>query len=110
MSNEINPERAVSYIMETAPKYAKAKAARVKLEEFRKSKKAALMNSSTETVLGKQESYAYAHPEYLEVLNGLEWAVEEEEKYKWMMIAAQAKIEIWKTLQYNSRAEMKAFA
>jgi len=27
MSNEINPERAVAYIMETAPKYAKAKAA-----------------------------------------------------------------------------------
>lgn len=67
------------------------------------------MNSCDQTVLGKQETYAYSHPEYMELLEGLKVAVEEEEKFKWLMVAAQARIEVWKTNQYNTRAELKAF-
>ena len=67
------------------------------------------MNSCDQTVLGKQETYAYSHPEYMELLEGLRVAVEEEEKFKWLMVAAQARIEVWKTNQYNTRAELKAF-
>jgi hypothetical protein len=59
-------------------------------------------------VLGKQETFAYSHDEYMELLQGLRVAVEEEEKYRWLMIAAQARIEVWKTNQYNTRAELKA--
>jgi hypothetical protein len=44
----------------------------------------------------------------MELLQGLRVAVEEEEKYRWLMIAAQARIEVWKTNQYNTRAELKA--
>jgi len=44
----------------------------------------------------------------MELLEGLRVAVEEEEKYKWLMVAAQARIEVWKTNQYNARAELKA--
>jgi hypothetical protein len=44
------------------------------------------------------------------LLKGLEVAVEQEEKYRWMLIAAQARIEVWKAEQYTNRAEMRAGA
>jgi hypothetical protein len=106
---EIDPNKAIQFLIDTAPKYAQAKAHRVFLEEARKSKKASLMNSCDQTVLGKQETYAYSHPDYMELLEGLRVAVEEEEKFKWLMVAAQARIEVFKVQQYTARAELKAF-
>jgi hypothetical protein len=105
-----HPSKAIQYIIDTAPLYAQAKAHRVYLEEARKSKKAQLMKECQETVLGKQEIYAYSHPDYMTLLKGLEVAVEQEEKYRWMLIAAQARIEVFKVEQYTARAEMRAGA
>ena len=105
---QINPHKAIQYIIDTAPLYAQAKAQRVFLEEARKSVKAKLMNNSPETVLGKQESWAYSHPDYMEILQGLKVAVEEEVKLHWLLQAAQARIETYKVQQYCQRAEIKA--
>ena len=78
------------------------------LEEFRKSRKAQLASQAGTEVLGKQETFAYAHPEYIQILEGIREAVEKEETYRWMMTAAQAKIEVWRTQQYSARLEVKA--
>jgi len=102
------PTKAIQYIIDTAPLYAKAKADRIYLEEFRKSRKAQLMANSRLEALGKQEAYAYAHEDYVGILEGIREAVEIEEKYRWMMTAAQAKIEVWRTQQYSMRVEVKA--
>ena len=102
------PTRAIQYLIDTAPLYAKAKAERMYLEEFRKSRKAQLMSQAGTEVLGKQEVYAYAHHDYIQILDGIRQAVETEEKYRWLMTAAQAKISVWQTTQFNARMEMKA--
>jgi hypothetical protein len=102
------PQRAIQYLIDTAPLYAKAKADRMYLEEFRKSRKAQLMSQAGTEVLGKQEVYAYAHADYVGILEGIREAVEKEEKYRWLMTAAQARIEVWRTEQYSARMEMKA--
>ena len=102
------PTRAIQYIIDTAPLYAKAKADRIYLEEFRKSRKAQLMANAGTEVLGKQETYAYAHQDYIEILEGIRQAVETEEKYRWLMTAAQARIECWRTEMFSARIEMKA--
>ena len=107
MESQINPNKAIQYLIDTAPLYAQAKANRMYLEEMRKSVKAKLMKGCQETVLGKQEIYAYAHPDYIEILEGIKVAVEQEENYRWMMAAAQARVEVWKTAQFTARAEMK---
>jgi RPA family protein len=78
------------------------------LEEFRKSKKAQLMSQAGTEVLGKQETYAYAHQDYIQILEGIREAVEQEERYRWLMTTAQAKISVWQTEQYNARLEVKA--
>ncbi len=102
------PTRAIQYIIDTAPLYAKAKADRMHLEEFRKSRKAQLMSQAGTEVLGKQETYAYAHQDYIQILEGIRQAVETEEKYRWLMTAAQAKVECWRTAQFSARIEQKA--
>lgn len=102
------PTKAIQYIIDTAPLYAKAKADRIYLESFVKSRKAQLMAQAGTEVLGKQETYAYAHADYIGILEGIRQAVETEEKYRWLMTAAQARISVWQTEQYNSRMEMKA--
>jgi hypothetical protein len=102
-----DPHKAVDYILKHARQFADAKAQRVYLEEFRKSKKAILMKASLESALGAQERDAYAHPEYLELLKALEAAVQIEEKLRWDLIAAQARIEIWRSEQANMRADIR---
>lgn len=102
------PTKAIQYLIDTAPLYAKAKADRMYLEEFRKSRKAQLMSQAGTEVLGKQEVYAYAHADYIEILEGIKQAVEREERFRWLMTAAQARIECWRTEQYSARMEIKA--
>ena len=108
MSKDRDPHDAVDYIIKHARQFADAKAQRVYLEEFRKSKKALLMKQSIEGALGAQERDAYAHAEYVELLKGLKEAVAIEEKLRWDLIAAQARVDIWRTEQANLRLEGKA--
>ena len=102
------PTKAIQFLIDTAPLYAKAKADRMFLEEFRKSRKAQLASQAGTEVLGKQETFAYAHADYIEILEGIKEAVEKEERFRWLMTAAQARIEVWRTEQYSARMEMKA--
>ncbi len=102
------PTLAIEFIIKTAPLYAKAKSDRMYLEEFRKSRKAQLMSQAGTEVLGKQETFAYAHQDYIQILEGIREAVEREERFRWLMTAAQARIEVWRTEQYSARMEMKA--
>lgn len=103
---EVNPERAIRYIAETAPLFAKAKADRVFVENYLRTVKSRLMNEETGT-LGNKEAYAYAHPDYEAQLAALRAATEEEERLKYMLAAAQARIEVWKTIEYTKRQELK---
>lgn len=102
-----DPNKAVDYVLANAGKFAAAKAQRVYLEEFRKSKKAILMGQSTAKSAVEREQYAYAHEDYLALLGGLKAAVEIEEKLRWDMVAAQARIEIWRTQSANNRQQDK---
>jgi hypothetical protein len=106
----IDPHDAVDFMYRQAPKYAKAKAERVYLEEFRKTKKALLMKTSGENAVAAQEREAYSHPEYVGLLEGLRAAVEAEETLRWGLVAAQARVEIWRTESANNRAMDKAAA
>ena len=108
MSTEHDPHKAVDYIIANASKFAKAKSERVYLEEYRKSLKAILMKRSLEDTIGAQEREAYAHAEYKQLLDGLKVAIETEEKLRWDLIAAQARVEVWRTEQASARVEMRA--
>ena len=105
--DEIDIFKTLEYIRDTAPKYAQAKANRVYLEEFKKSKQAQLMAEVINEPVNAQTRHAHAHAEYIALLDGLKEAIEEEEKLKWRLISAQAMVSCWQTLSANERAERK---
>ena len=105
-----DPHAAVDYILANAGKFAKAKSTRVYLEEFRKSKKAILMAQSTDKAANAREQYAYSHDEYLQLLEALKQAVETEELLRWQMVAAQARVEVWRSEEASARAMDRAAA
>ena len=101
-------ERALNFIRDKAKEYAAAKANRIFLMEFRKSKKSLLMRNAElggVLKLAAQERDAYADDEYIELLEGLKAAVEIEEMLKYQMKAAELKVDIWRTKQANQRSE-----
>ena len=107
----MNPEEAAQTIREKAPRYGEAKAQRVYLEEFRKTKKALLMKDALARGIeaaNAQEREAYAHPEYQELLQGLAAAIEIEEKLKWHLEAARMRCDIWRTEEASNRATDRA--
>jgi hypothetical protein len=97
---------AINFILTNAPKYAQSKATRVQLEEYRKSKKAILM-SNEEGTLGAKEMYAYAHPDYVELLFQIKEAIAQEEELRWKLEAAKLRVEVFKVEEYTRRVEMR---
>jgi hypothetical protein len=107
MDRAIDPHEAVDYLLRNAKKFSEAKAQRIYLEEFRKSKLALLMKQSMEKTLAGQERDALAHVEYQELLQGIKQAVEIEEELRWHMVAAQARVEIWRSQEATARNEIR---
>jgi hypothetical protein len=104
----MKPEKAAQTIRDKAPAYGEAKAQRVYLEEFRKSKKALLMKDALKLgveAANAQEREAYADPAYHQLLNGLAQAIEQEETLKWELEAARLDIEIWRTREATNRMQ-----
>jgi hypothetical protein len=58
--------------------------------------------------MAEKEADAYAHPEYQAVLEGLREAVEEAERLRWMLIAAQARVDVWRSYEASNRNTDKA--
>jgi hypothetical protein len=98
-----SPHEAIDYIIKHSKLYAKAKADVAYLTEFRKTKKALCFQNSMKTTMAEKEADAYAHPEYQAVLEGLREAVEEAEKLRWMLVAAQARIDVFRTQEASNR-------
>jgi hypothetical protein len=101
--DQIDPQAALVRMEEGRRRLAAAKAERVYLEEFRKSKKALLMQASGAKTSAEQERDAYAHPEYQALLIGLKSAVEAEEALRWRMVIDQTKIDVWRSQESSNR-------
>lgn len=99
----IDPHEAINFMIKNAESYAVAKANVAYLENFRKSKKAMLYANAIGNTIADKDSYARSHPEYIEILEGLREAVEEAERLRWMLIAAQARIDVWRSQEASNR-------
>jgi hypothetical protein len=95
--------------------FAEAKAQRVYLEHYRKSKKAMLMAEAEASdpmkykSAASQEVYAYRHDEYIDLLEGLRAATETEEYRRWQLKSREMRFEEWRTEQATQRQEQKRY-
>lgn len=99
-------DKALDFLRDNARDAAQARADRVYVEEYRKTLKATLMkeHGSMSAVLQARE--AYADPRYVQHLEAIKEAVKADEFSRFMRIAAEAKIEAWRTQSSNSRARV----
>jgi hypothetical protein len=81
------------------------------MQEMRKTVKAELMKEAEldgHKTTAAQEREAYADPRYIEHLKALQAATEARERAKWLMVAAQARIESEKAQIYANNRTDKA--
>ena len=96
-------EKAVDWLRDNAGEAAKARAERVYVEEYRKTIKAQIMcEHKTESGIA-QEREAYADPRYISHLDAIREAIEIDEKHRFLRVAAEAKLEAWRTFSANDR-------
>jgi hypothetical protein len=62
-----------------------------------------LFSAAIGNTIADRENQAYSHPEYLAVLDGLKKAVEKAESLRWKLIAAQARIDVWRSQEASNR-------
>lgn len=109
MERHIDSDKLLERLENMAPaikKYAKAKADRVYIDQYRKSLKAILMAQAKKNGVKtgiERETFAYSHKDYIELLNGLRNAVEIEEKHRWTLEQLKIMFEVWRTIQANER-------
>ena len=104
----MDPHKAIDYIISNSVAYAQAKADRIFLEEFRKSKKALLMKEALARgyeAVNAQEREAYSNEEYIELLNGIREATKKEEELRWMLEAARMRVDVWRSTEATARIQ-----
>jgi len=104
-------DKAVDYLRDHANEYAVAEGNLVLIQEMRKTIKATLMKEyelEGHKTAAAQEVQAYADQRYIEHLKALQAATEQRERTRWMMIAAQARIEAEKANIYAGNRTDKA--
>ena len=101
---EYDPNDAIDYIYTNAPAYAKAKGELAELEAFKSSLKAIKMSESSEQSLGAQEREAYRSEAYQSLCKAIGLATEKAEALRWKLIAAQLRVEIWRSQEASNRA------
>ena len=96
---------ALDSIETYAPEYAKAKAARIHLDDYRKVQLALLYERAEGRTVGEKERWCKAHAQYAEVLTEHANAVEKETALYWKLKLAETQIEVWRTIQASRRRE-----
>ena len=107
MNEKIDPNAAIDFMYENAVKFSQANANRYYLEEYRKTLKAELckeaLNQGFEAV-NAQEREAYSHPTYKTHLKAIKEAMQLEEQLRWQLVAAQARVDVWRSQEASNRA------
>lgn len=96
-------ESALGYLAESAKPYAESRGLRIWLEAKLKTYKSAAFLQNEGSV-AEREARAYVSPEYQTATDALKDAVVTEEKIRALRVAAEARIEVWRSLESSRRA------
>lgn len=111
-SKDVQTEQRMEQLRELIRHHASAKYDRVRLEHYRKVKKAQLMKRAEgdgHHTVGAQEREAYAHPEYEKLIDALATATQEETETWWKLRMEEWKFDAWRTRMASERAERSRY-
>jgi hypothetical protein len=107
VSKPIDPNAAVDFLIAKSGEYAAAKSNCSYLEEYRKTIKAEQMikaENDGHKTSAAQEREAYASEPYKQHLMAIHEAMEASEKLRWLLIAAQERIAVWRSMEASNRS------
>jgi len=107
---EQEAQKAIDFIRDNAPAFAKAKSDRTYIENYLKVVKAKEMANSDKKTLGDREIDAYMSIDYESQLQAMRIAVAIEEELKYRMEAAKLRFEHYKIECFNNRVEARAMS
>lgn len=110
MLTEYDAQRAIDFLRDNAPAFAKAKSDRTYIENYLKVVKAKEMANSDKKTLGDREIDAYMSMDYETQLQAMRTAVATEEELKYLMEAAKLRFEHYKIECFNNRVEARAMS
>ena len=110
MITQDQAEKAVDWLRENARSMAQARAERLYLEQWIKTVKATVQLESNAPSIAAAETVALASGRYLAALQAYKEAVSADEYNRFMVTAAEAKIDAWRSQESTRRAEGKATA
>jgi hypothetical protein len=110
MITQVDAERAVDWLRDNAARMAEERATRLYMEQWVKTVRATLQVDSKEASAAKAEIIALASPKYLAALQAFKEAVQKDEHNRFLITAAEAKIEAWRSQESTRRAEGKAYS
>jgi len=103
-------EKVVDWLRDNARTMAQARAERLYMEQWIKTAKAEAMKSHTALPVAAQEREAFTSAGYLSALQAFKDSVVADEHYRWLAVAAEAKLDAWRTQESTRRAEGKAYS
>lgn len=103
MISDTEVEKALDFMRDNATKAAISRAERAYVEEYRKVLKAQIMREHPADAIGTQEAKAYSDPRYIQHLKAIRDAVHADEHMRFILAAADAKINAWQTQSANNR-------
>lgn len=107
MISEQDIDRALNYLRDNAEKDAQARAERLYMEQWIKTVLAQEMGKSAATSVSAQEVGARVSEIYVAALQAYRQAIYEDERRRFLRSAAETKIEAWRTMSSNERAQGK---
>lgn len=105
MPSDESIDKTLDWLRDNAVKAAMSRANRVYMDEYRKTIKATIMAEFKDKPIGVQEREAYSDPRYVAHLEAIREAVREDETMRWLLVAAEARIEAWRSQQANLRVQ-----
>lgn len=107
MISEQDIDRALNYLRDNAEKDAQARAERLYMEQWIKTVLAQEMaKSGASSVAGSEVGARISEP-YIQSLAAYKAAIYEDERRRFLRAAAETKIEAWRTMSSNERAQGK---
>lgn len=107
MISEQDIDRALSYLRDNSEKDAQARAERLYVEQWLKTVLAQEQSKINAPSMAAAEMGARTSPAYLGALDAYKQAIYEDEKRRFLRAAAETKIEAWRTMSSNERAQGK---
>lgn len=108
MITQADAERAVDWMRDNASRMAQERAERLYMEQWIKTVKATLQAEQQGVSAAAAEVVALASPKYMSALQAYRDSIKADETNRFLVAAAEAKIEYWRSAEATRRVEGKA--